>query len=311
MSPKYVVVSNIITDDILLPEGTQYFGLLGGAGTYAAAGIRLWSDSVGIVSGIGDDFFDLHGDWFRQNTIDVTGLQVRDKHTPHSWVKYQTDGERTETPQFGAEHFRLMEPWPSHLPSDYLVAAGVYVFRDDNPVYWHEIAQLQAEMSAVWMWEIAANATFPDHWDNIARILPRVDILSLNRTEGRTLFQTDSMADMISQLLTAGVGVVVLRIGRDGALVANPEICWHIRPLETTVVDPTGAGNAFTGGFLAGYCESKDLRTAGIWGTISASYMLQQYGPPQRIDALQPQAHAQVNQIQAVKIDLLKEPKIE
>ncbi len=51
---RYVALSHILTDDIQFADGTELRGLLGG-GAYAVAGMRLWSDSVGIVSGVGDD----------------------------------------------------------------------------------------------------------------------------------------------------------------------------------------------------------------------------------------------------------------
>jgi len=282
----YVVISNVITDDIVLTDGTRQPGMLGGAATYAAAGMRVWSDGVGIVSGIGRDFRDLHGAWFDRNGIDMTGLFARDEFTPRSWVIYHADGERDETPQYGYDHFKRMEPMPRDIPAHYRGAQGVYVFRDDRPDFWREMLALRQQSTFTLLWEIAANVTTPDHWTAIADILQKVDLLSINRTEASQLCQTRTPEQALDRLLSTGVKAVALRMGADGALVADQQAVWHIPTMPTQVVDVTGAGNAFSGAFLVGYCASRgDLPTAGIYGAVSAALMIRQYGPPAAIDA--------------------------
>src|SRR5439155_7850634 len=102
-------------------------------------GMRTWSPGVGIVSGIGHDLEALHGAWLRRNGIDMEGLQVRADATPRSWVVYRRDGEREETPQFGYEHFALMEPMPCDIPESYRQANGIYVFKDARVDFWREM----------------------------------------------------------------------------------------------------------------------------------------------------------------------------
>jgi sugar/nucleoside kinase (ribokinase family) len=291
---KYVVVSNVITDDVVLADGTRQPGLLGGAATYAAAGMRAWSSGVGVVSGIGRDFEKLHGDWFRRNDIDAEGLQVRSNETPRSWVVYRADGEREERPQFGYEHFALMEPMPHDIPERYRQAQGIYVFRDDHPDFWLEMLALRNKYGFTLLWEIAANVTNPSHWDCVRAILGKVDLFSINQTEANQLCQARTPEEAVECLLSAGVKVVALRMGQDGALVADRQSMWHIPAVQTDVVDVTGAGNAFSGGFLVGYCESRgiDLPTAGAWGAVSAALMIRQYGPPATINAALAQQYA-------------------
>ena len=98
---NYVVHSNIIVDDIVLATGEERLGVLGGAATYAAAGVRLWDAHVGLVSGVGADFAAGPQGWFDANGFDLEGVSVRDAHTPRSWVNYHADGERDERPQHG------------------------------------------------------------------------------------------------------------------------------------------------------------------------------------------------------------------
>ncbi|MBK8021851.1 MAG: hypothetical protein IPK19_10610 [Chloroflexi bacterium] len=300
MGLDYVIISNIITDDVVLADGTEHQALLGGAGTYAVSGARIWADRVGIVSGVGQDFDALYGAWFARNGIDCAGLTVRDLHTPHSWVRYAADGERTETPQFGSEHFRQMEPWPIHMPVEYWRARGIYVFRDATRAYWQELFLLRPATSGVLMWEIAASAAHQTSWNDVAWILPQVDLFSLNLTEGRMLTGLDEPDAIVDRLLNAGAGVVALRQGARGALVADEHRRLRIPACPVTVVDVTGGGNAFCGGFLAGYCESAaDLHTAGFYGSVSASFVIEQYGQPPDLRDVRESARARVHALQS------------
>ncbi len=304
---QYVSVANIISDDLILPDGTQRVGLLGGAGTYAAAGMRLWSNAVGIVSGVGEDFDALLGGWFRQNGIDTRGLDVRAPQTPHSTINYASDDERVEDPQFGPEHFKRMEPTLADLPPAYHAARGLYLFRDADPGYWDLVYDFQASTARrpVVVWELHAGAADARQWDAAEAILARIDLVSLNVAEARALCSLADPRDIVRKLLGAGVGAVALRLGAEGTIAADREARWHIPIYPVEVADVTGAGNAFTGGFLVGYCMSGgDVRRAGCCGAAAASFMLEQFGPPRCMDAaLEAEARRRADLLTPTRID--------
>ncbi|HXV44161.1 MAG TPA: PfkB family carbohydrate kinase, partial [Anaerolineae bacterium] len=91
----------------------------------------------------------------------------------------------------------------------------------------------------------------------------------------------------IQRLVEAGAEIVALRRGASGAIVHRADIgeTWSIPAVETTVVDPTGAGNAFCGGLLAGWVQSGNLLTAGLYGAVSASFLVEQVGLPESSEA--------------------------
>ena len=277
----YVVISNIIGDDLYLPNGEQKLGLLGGAGTYAAAGIRLWSDHVGIVSGVGSDFETRYGGWFQQNQIDTQGLIIRDTYTPRSWVTYETEDARTETPQFGQDHFLQMEVNMLDIPEPYHEAHGLYIFRDENSKFWDGVFAYQKQYRPTIIWEIHAHAADTRNWGQVAEILSEIDLFSINLSEAQALCQLTDPNAIVDKLRMTGVTGIAIRLGSRGTLVADSFQVSHIPPYAPVqVVDVTGAGNAFTGGMLVGYCENDgDIVTAGRCGTVSASFMLEQFGP--------------------------------
>ena len=110
--------------------------------------------------------------------------------------------------------------------------------------------------------------------------------------EAESLVGPGEPRELIQKMVDAGAEIVALRQGEAGATVhrADTGETHHIPAFKTTVVDPTGAGNAFCGGFLAGWMETKDLRTAGMYGVISASFLVEQVGLPQPNSTLRQQA---------------------
>lgn len=282
----FVVHSNIIVDDIVLLTGEEQPGVLGGAATYAAAGLRLWADQVGIVSGVGEDFEMGPQLWFEANGFDLQGVTARDSHTPRSWVHYLADGEREETPQYGEEHFQRMESLASDLPPAYRAAQGLYIFRSNSPAFWDSLRHLPARPAEVILWEIAANAALPVERARVAANLAVVDIFSINRTEALRLYQTKSVEAALQAACADGARCVVLRMGSEGAVACDGTRSLYIPAAPAVVVDVTGGGNAFSGGFLAGYCRSGgDLEAAGRSASVSAACAIAQYGPPPLIDA--------------------------
>lgn len=283
---KYLVVSTAVIDKIILPNGTTPKPVLGGAGVYALSGIKVWHDDVKIITGIGEDFLAGQGDWFASNNLTTSGLIIKDKHTPLTVIQYFANGERTETPTFGSEHYhRLMASAAEvdrHCTSD---TAGVYVFRDTEHLFWQKLSSLKAEYNFKLMWELNASVAVPEMLPEVTAVLNHCDIFSLNKQEAFALFAVNRIEEAITNLQSLRLPLVFLRMGEAGAYIITPEKQYHIPPVPNTrVVDPTGAGNSSSGAVLVGYCEGQGPVTIGIMGAVSATFCLAQYGPPPLLD---------------------------
>ena len=285
----FVILSNIIVDDLMLASGEERLGVLGGAATYAAAGARLWSARVGLVSGVGEDFARGPRAWFEYNGFDLEGVTTRHPLTPRSWVRYMADGERVEIPQYGADHFRLMESNAHQIPGCYRNARGLYIFRSHNPAFWASLRALPAPPADAILWEIAADSALPELRSQVAQILPLVHIFSINRTEAFRLYGVERVLDALHAALNDGASVVVLRLGAEGSLVTDGRQLLEVPAAPAQVVDVTGGGNAYSGGFLAGYCGAmahvwpNPLEAGARCGAAAAATAIEQYGPPPSI----------------------------
>lgn len=305
----YAVLSHVIIDDLRLAGGGERRGALGGAGSYAAAGLRLAArpaEGVGIACGVGDDFAASgagYAAWFHDNRIDTAGLERRGRRTPRSRVVYHAEDARTETPAFGRAHFARMAPRADRLPPAYRRARGYYVFQDHAAAIWRGVAELRDATGAVVLWELHAAAAEPECWPAVAARAAEVDLVSLNLAEGRRLCGRDDPQAIVARLLATGVGGVALRLGAAGALLARgPAECWRIPAWPAPAVDVTGAGNAFGGALLAGLGRAglgraglgrrgpldpgADWPGCGCGAAAAASLMLAQSGPPPRLAGL-------------------------
>ena len=79
-----------------------------------------------------------------------------------------------------------------------------------------------------------------------------------------------------------GPQVVVLRMGKQGAMLyeSGQNEVWKIPSYANRIINTVGAGNAFCGGFLAGWCPDHDISDAGASAAISASITMENLGPP-------------------------------
>jgi sugar/nucleoside kinase (ribokinase family) len=87
---------------------------------------------------------------------------------------------------------------------------------------------------------------------------------------------------LMRRLTDAGAVIVALRMGAEGSLLhhAATGATHHIPAVPTSVIDPVGAGNAYCGALLVGWLETGDLRRAGLYAAVAASFLVEQYGLP-------------------------------
>jgi ribokinase len=117
----------------------------------------------------------------------------------------------------------------------------------------------------------------------IEEVLAQLDIFMPSDQEVMSLFREEN-AQMDAQgcalwFADRGPRIVVQKLGSDGALVHEKgSAFWHVPALPVQVVDVTGAGDAFCGGFMADFVQRGDPVRAAITGTVSASLCVQDYG---------------------------------
>lgn len=299
---KYIVQSTAVWDRISLSGSSAAMEAPGGAGFYALAGMKVWEDDVGIVSGIGADYLPKFGDWYQENHLPTEGLLVKDPHSPQTLVQYAPDGERTERPVFGEAHYHSIEATPQELAPFCQDAAGVYVFKNLDPSYWEGLLPLKKKYGFHLMWEIAADAAVFENYGAVKKLAEQTSVFSINRTEALQLTQAASLEDAIAVFHGWDLPLIYLRLGSRGTCLLQKGRSVFVPSVPgLEVVDATGGGNSSTGGAFIGYCRGCSLEEIGAMGNVSASFCIEQWGAPTRLDyALRQKAQLRKEQVLAM-----------
>jgi sugar/nucleoside kinase (ribokinase family) len=269
----------VVIDDIVLPDGRTRMGVLGGGATHAAMGMRVWSTDVALLAAIGRD---VPGSERRQlaRAFDLCDPTRRDGPAPRAWQLYEHDGRRTHVDRTAPDLFMAMCPRPEELPAAQAGASGVRLECDAPEPLREWMARLRAAGCGRILWEPWNVFCRPENRELFGQLAPLLDVVSPNLLQAQRLTGLEDPRQVLAALLEAGVRVAVLRMGAAGSLVASrdsPAVTVPAVP-GSKVVDVTGAGNAYCGGFLVGLAETGDLGQAGRYGAVSASFTLEQFG---------------------------------
>jgi len=283
MTPEFVSISNLIIDDIVLPDGRSFMNTLGGAGTHTLVGMRPWSDALGFIAYSGDDLDPQHRSFLEAMSVDLRGVVLRPgQRTARAWQLFELDERRIEVFRTSIEDFDRLKPQFSEIPPDYLRARGFHLQWGSPADLAQLIAQLRAANPMVRIVCEPALAHLAGALDANRPVLAQVDLFSPDRDEARALTGTNDIARIFDCLLDAGARMVALRMGAAGSLIGTAANEFYRVPAvpPTAVVDVTGAGNAYCGGFIAGLGRGDEPGWAAARAAASASFAIEQIGVP-------------------------------
>jgi len=264
------VVGSIAYDRVRTPFGERE-RMLGGAATHFALAASFF-DEVRLVGPVGDDFTDLEVLRTRGSNTDdvehVAGGETFFWHGEYGWDLNSRDTLDTRLGVFESFDPKLSE---ASKAADTLFLANI---QPDVQRAVREQSQASfVAMDSMNLWiEIAR--------DSLVATIGMVDCVILNDAELRQLTEKPNLISAAREVLAMGPSVVVAKQGEYGAALITRDEFFSLPayPLET-VVDPTGAGDTFAGGFvgwLAGH--PGDYRAAMAYGTALASYNVEEFG---------------------------------
>jgi len=283
-TPRVIVVGDLTIDDIVLPDGSTHMASIGGDCLYAALAARLWEPRVGVVTRRGDDFpADV---WTRlqklgiclDGAVDIPGPTLR------NWIIYEPDGRRNWVYRTAPGRAAEVAVRPEDLPASWLTAepapvVHVAAMPIDAAERIVESVQGQAPEAIVVL------DTHEDYVrgyrDQLLRLAAHVDVFLPSRKELADLVGYDDPPRAVRELCTEkSVPLVVVKMGKDGALLWNrdrSEVV-AVEAAPASIVDVTGAGDAFCGGFASGLAQGLDPLEAARRGTVSAAFAAEGFG---------------------------------
>jgi sugar/nucleoside kinase (ribokinase family) len=275
-----VVAGNLTLDDTVMPDGRTVMAAVGGDVLYAALGAALWTRPVGLLSRYGEDFPSAHLARVRDAGLDTAGLVACPGPTIRYWVLYEWDGRRHFIFRTAPDRFHALSPEPSDLPPAYADATLFHV----AALPFEQVDRLVRAAAASLARPLITLDTHEDfvagYQDRLARLLPLLAAFLPSREEVALWFGDDDPERHIGELLALGPRMVAIKMGPDGVLLQRggwPRPVW-LPPVGGPVVDVTGAGDAFCGGFAARLAMGADILDAARAGLVSASFAIEGYG---------------------------------
>ncbi|KAF6266108.1 Ribokinase-like protein [Scenedesmus sp. NREL 46B-D3] len=287
----------LIIDDIVLPDGRTCMAQLGGGGPQTLFGFQLVSAalsphnntcSVGLAAGVGRNLPDFCKDWLLRVGCDGGGLLIGRHPTPRAWQVFEEDGRRTQIWRVREcdELYQQLRPSFSQLPAAFQSSVhyhlGIHAGHPPMKLLraLRDAAHARGGLLSV---ETYTACDGPPRAEQLAALLQAVDVFSPNEAEAASIVGPGSPQQLVQRLLAAGARTVSLRMGPQGALVADApsSTMWHVPAVPGThVVDVTGCGNAFCGGFMAGLHAGVSMLDAARWGCVAGSIMAEWRGVP-------------------------------
>lgn len=253
-------------------------GCLGGGSVHAVMGMRVWSENVGLIGNIGNDF---PPDLMEKLTaiMDVRGLAKHDVPTARAWQLFEIDGTRTEIFRTDFDEFLKMETEMNDISVEFENLQGVHLLAkiDDIPSW---LQYFKDRGDPLILWEPWALDCKKENLPKLIDILPEIDCLSPNLDEARSFLGKQDVDDLLDEFLELGARKVAIREGADGSDYADVEGNRIKVPAVWVeeLVDQTGAGNAYCGGLVVGLATRKEPRDALCCAAVSASFPLEQFG---------------------------------
>jgi sugar/nucleoside kinase (ribokinase family) len=270
------VVGSLGLDTIETPAG-RVEEVLGGSAAYFALAARHFIP-VSIVAVVGSDFPAEARRKLEHPDLDLSGIEIQEGKTFRWEGVYSKDMNtrktlRTELNVF--EHFR------PKLGPEVRALTNVFLANID-PVLQREVLDQLANPRLVLC--DTMNYWIHGKRDELLSIFKRVRILLINEEEARELTGESLTHRAARRILELGPETVVIKQGEHGAFLQGKDLYFTCPavPIES-VVDPTGAGDTFAGGFFGalarmGRVTDKTLRAAVVYGCVMASFTVEEFG---------------------------------
>jgi sugar/nucleoside kinase (ribokinase family) len=275
-SPQPLLVVGSVALDTVQTSSARREEILGGAASFSSYAASFFA-STRLVGVVGTDFPTVHEDFLRARGIDLGGLERAPGRTFRWAGRYAADFNTRTTLDTQLNVFETFKP---KLPAAWAESPFVFLANIDPVLQLDVLGQVTRPRFTACD---TMNFWIAGKRDALVRVLERVDMLLLNDEEARQLSGQSSLPAAAKTISAMGPKAVVIKRGDAGALLFQGEDVFAAPafPLDN-VVDPTGAGDSFAGGFMGYLAHQGDIspgtvRSALVAGTVLASFCVEDF----------------------------------
>ncbi len=265
-----VVAGTVALDSIKTPFG-EVKEVLGGSAVYSSVAAGEFA-KAGIVSVIGKDFPKKYISFLNTIGVSTEGIETK-KGDTFRWAGYydydMNQAHTTDT------QLNVLATFNPKVPESYRGAKYVFLANTDPEVQMKVYGQMKKPKLVIMD---TMNFWIQNKKEALTKMIEKVDVIVVNDAEARQYFDTPSLVQAGRSFLKMGPKAVIVKKGEHGALMFTDGACFSAPayPLEK-LVDPTGAGDSFAGGFIGWLARTEDtsarnMRKAVIFGSAIASF---------------------------------------
>lgn len=324
MEPHFIVAGLLRREYLLPPVGHPLLDTPGGNLLYAAGGLRVWETEIGLLGRVGEDYpfqwrrdfeargFDTQGLKILPNSLDLRSFRAysenfdlilnnpvshfarREMNFPKALLGYQPPSEDKKDPRQPHPH----APTVGDIPKEYLEASAAHICAMDFTSQGQLLATFKAGLSTTVTLDPSPAYMVPSFLRDLRELLNGLTAFLPSQEELQSLFwgKTNDFWEMAEALGSYGCEFIVIKSGGLGQYLydAVEKHRWEIPAYPSRMADPTGAGDAFCGGFLAGYRKTYDPLEAALHGNVSASLKVEGSGAFYPLDVMPGLAQARL-----------------
>ncbi len=272
-----LVVGSLGIDTIETPFG-RVENVLGGSATYISTAASYFAAPVRLVGVVGNDFPGQHLQFLESREIDLEGLQIDRNGKTFRWGgRYHYDLNNRDTLYTELNVFEKFDPI---IPESYKKTAYVCLGNIDPDLQRKVLEQITRPRLVV---GDTMNFWISGKLDSLKATMKLLDVLILNDAEAREMTREANLIRAAKAIIRMGPKIVVIKKGEHGAMMVTEQTIFSAPayPLET-INDPTGAGDAFAGGFTGWIARTDDLsenniKRAVIYGSTLASFCVERF----------------------------------
>jgi sugar/nucleoside kinase (ribokinase family) len=285
-----LVVGSVALDSVETPFGKAE-DVLGGSATFFSASASHLT-KVSVVGVIGSDYPVAKLDQLKERGVDFSGLEHAEGSSFRWRGRYRHDLNSAETLE---THLGVFSRFSPKIPEKLRSAPYLFLANIDPRLQLNVLQQVNKPKLVACD---TMNFWIQSRRADVLALLEHVDLVTLNDSEARQLTEKVNLVQAAQWIMARGPRHVIIKKGEHGAFMFTEKSIFFAPafPLES-VFDPTGAGDAFAGGFIGYLAATGDLseanmRRAVIYGSVMGSFAVEKFS----IERLMTVTRAEIDQ---------------
>jgi sugar/nucleoside kinase (ribokinase family) len=296
MPKQLVVLGNLMVDDVVFGDGSTRMAEPGGAAIYAALGAKLWGLDVGVVSIVGTDYPDAALAGMAARGIDLGGIHPLGRPGIRLWLLYEERLRQLVHRRERPAHADV-SPGFERIPEAWRTSKAFHV----SPMPFETQRDLVLELGRVEGAFLSLDPMLPldpGSWSAWRDVVAGVDAFFVGEDELQVEAESGDHLKTLRRLAGGRLRYVAFKRSKSGGILYDTArgrmLEWQ--PRAAAVVDPTGAGDAFATGTLAGLLRGEPADEALRRGLVGASFALESFGPHALLGATREAAEARLRE---------------